>query len=632
MSSEQHREKDNINTAGNSTLASIDNINSINQTKETPESTLESSSAVAILSIDDNEASLRNAEMETITAFTTDTSNIKNDAIDDDVIDDDDCGNQEQQMDSESVNTNHAETTTATATTQSSSLSSRAEYYITAIDKAIQAFLDLAALEHNNDNNDPDGNEDTPQQKYLLKVLVQKLVSRLFPLEYGIHSSQRINTFFLIFFTVTVLPFTRFIILYTIEKIIYLLLTIVGTTIGIAIGFIIAMHAYQIFYLDKDQSQDNDQGDNTDDPAPDIASTATVTAQMRHLSNNATFYANSDANAISQISHISHVPAHLHASSNPYAALMASAGYAVTNTTLPHDVNSQISNSQTSSSNANANTNNCSMRFRAQILRNIPSAIQHSFLFHKDPAKRNSIYQSPSIDNAHALYKSKGLAMFQRMWPNLPTDVQTELGTLVDFIARDYIISWYHLVDDGVGYENEIDKRKRLINEKGSDGGGNNGNDHNDLQSQPQPQPSSNPGSYDSTATAMMILSTTPTRTIPFLEIFYTSLTTVLGNLTTTCEKINVPHLVLVKFMNILKSNVRTYKDMRKVVLQKRSKKRRMMKDKSKQLEDGGSEEEEESSMEIAIIREYLQKGKFHRAITFGMDVPGLLFGDANGR
>jgi len=297
----------------------------------------------------------------------------------------------------------------------------------------------------------------------------------------------------------------------------------------------------------------------------------------------------------------------------------------VTNTLL-HDSNSH-----------NTNTNS-SMRYRAQILRNIPFNIQNSFSFHKDPTQRNSIYQSPSIDNENGnkLYKSKGLATFQRMWPNLPTDVQTELGTLVDFIARDYIISWYHLMDDGIGYENEIEKRKRLknVDSNSSDDDGTNDNAGIKLESQSQSEPLSNLDIEDTTATAtMMILSTTPTRTIPFLEIFYTSLATVLGNLSTTCEQINVPHLILVKFMSILKSNVRTYKDIRKDVLQKQSKKRRMMKKKSKkELEEEGVENKEESSNEIAIIREYLQKGKLHRAITFGMDVPGLLFGDASGR
>ena len=319
-------------------------------------------------------------------------------------------------------------------------------------------------------------------------------------------------------------------------------------------------------------------------------------------------------------------------------------------------------------SSANESNHNAQdMRHRGQILRHIPSSVQESFHFHKLPRERNSIYQAPSIDvndhqdhddssnvnsnnnvsNNHNTYKSKGLGMFQRMWPNLPMGVQQELGELVDFIARDYIYSWYHFVDDGVGYENEVEKRKRL-----------NCNGSALPMTMPMPMPtipiSSQQHQQNVMKTTMMILSTTPTRTIPFLEIFYTSLATVLGKLSTTCENINVPHLVLVKFMHILKINVRTYKDIRKIVLQKQQNKKRYLwkkkqrqsqsqrleqekeRERERECEQGGEEEgdglEGDNSMEIAIIREYLQKGKLHRAITFGMDVPGLLFGDASGR
>jgi hypothetical protein len=154
-----------------------------------------------------------------------------------------------------------------------------------------------------------------------------------------------------------------------------------------------------------------------------------------------------------------------------------------------------------------------------------------------------------------------------------------------------------------------------------------------------------------------MILSTTPTRTIPFLEIFYAALTTLLGNLSTTCEHINVPHLALYKFMHILKVNIRTFKDIRKIVLKKQEQKKKRRVRKRLSLihvgarigngngsgggqgqgqgqgpDDSTAKDTESKSMEIAIVREYLLQGKLHRAITFGMDVPGLLFGDATGK
>ena len=47
---------------------------------------------------------------------------------------------------------------------------------------------------------------------------------------------------------------------------------------------------------------------------------------------------------------------------------------------------------------------------------------------------------------------------------------------------------------------------------------------------------------------------------------------------------------------------------------------------------DNGALPSESDITEIAMIREYLLAGKLHRALTFGMDVPSLLFADPHGR
>ncbi|KAL3808580.1 hypothetical protein ACHAXA_004035 [Cyclostephanos tholiformis] len=44
------------------------------------------------------------------------------------------------------------------------------------------------------------------------------------------------------------------------------------------------------------------------------------------------------------------------------------------------------------------------------------------------------------------------------------------------------------------------------------------------------------------------------------------------------------------------------------------------------------SNRQEEEVSEIAIVREYLLAGRFHRALTFGLDVPSLLFADPLGK
>ena len=47
---------------------------------------------------------------------------------------------------------------------------------------------------------------------------------------------------------------------------------------------------------------------------------------------------------------------------------------------------------------------------------------------------------------------------------------------------------------------------------------------------------------------------------------------------------------------------------------------------------DNGALPSDSEITEIAMIREYLLAGKLHRALTFGMDVPSLLFADPHGR
>ena len=81
--------------------------------------------------------------------------------------------------------------------------------------------------------------------------------------------------------------------------------------------------------------------------------------------------------------------------------------------------------------------------------------------------QRHSYYSFPTLSGTEGIShpsstKNKGQATFQRMWPNLPREMHVETGLLVDYIIRDYITCWYTHVDDGVRYEDEKVKRKRL--------------------------------------------------------------------------------------------------------------------------------------------------------------------------
>jgi len=140
---------------------------------------------------------------------------------------------------------------------------------------------------------------------------------------------------------------------------------------------------------------------------------------------------------------------------------------------------------------------------------------------------------------------------------------------------------------------------------------------------------------------------------------------------TRSSENVNILELLLLHFPHILAQNLRVYREMKLVALEK--KRRRIVVEREKwrrgQMEAmrevkgsgvgggglGGSvssgmaslsgnninnnmptntEKELESNdvSEIAIIREYLLAGRLHAALTFGMDVPSLLFADPLGK
>lgn len=166
-----------------------------------------------------------------------------------------------------------------------------------------------------------------------------------------------------------------------------------------------------------------------------------------------------------------------------------------------------------------------------------------------------------------------------------------------------------------------------------------------------------------------MVLTTTGTQSSPFLDSLYTALAYLLGMVATrTSENVNILELLLLHFPHVLAQNLRVYREMKQVTLEK--KRRRILLQREKwrrgqmegicEVKGGGvgdlsgqfsaslgavsasknmntpnnTDKELESTdvSEIAIIREYLLAGRLHSAITFGMDVPSLLFADPLGK
>jgi len=495
---------------------------------------------------------------------------------------------------------------------------------------------------------------------------------------------RRAVYFIIIFFPsmISIRPI-RFVVVCIIRQAVGLLLTIIGTTLGVGLGL-----GFSTFVREQLEQAHNSYHTGSDRDR-EISTTnktkeSTSVRQKQHHSQKLATHGRHPSTASS-------------VEDNSYVALMASAGYALPNGIL-----------------------------RGQILRNIDWADANSdggvsYNFISDIAKRKSIYSFPTVGDKGSHYK--GLATFQRMFPNLPKELQSEFGYFLDYIMRDYVTSWYASVDDGLRYEDEVKKRKRFLTEQTvtTEGTGKREVHHDGEDSHQRIDKKKNPSKLP---LATMVLSTKPSLTVPFIEILYASLCTIIGNFATYAgDNVNVANVVLVHFLNILKVNIKVYRELRKCVSEKNKKKtisedvvgsRResigrlksggmnlMEKIKMESVRGGacgedhygcgdigeGTPEREyldsnvptavypnppainatsggavnarkedndltlndrqehhnpkphgrkykklEPVSEIAMVREYLLQGKFHRAITFGMDVPGLLFGDIKGK
>ena len=159
-----------------------------------------------------------------------------------------------------------------------------------------------------------------------------------------------------------------------------------------------------------------------------------------------------------------------------------------------------------------------------------------------------------------------------------------------------------------------------------------------------------------------MILTTTGTQHSPFIDSLYSCFAYLLGMLATRAsENVNILELLLLHFPHILGQNLRIYRQMRNAALEKKRRRvaaerekwrKKGMQESSNNSDIGGSGREGQFSptsfersgsfaapssgegevSEIAIVREYLLAGRFHRAVTFGLDVPSLLFADPLGK
>lgn len=153
-----------------------------------------------------------------------------------------------------------------------------------------------------------------------------------------------------------------------------------------------------------------------------------------------------------------------------------------------------------------------------------------------------------------------------------------------------------------------------------------------------------------------MVLTTTGTQPSPFIDSLYSCFAYMLGMFATRAsENVNVLELLLLHFPHVLGQNLRVYREMKNLALEKKlrrayAERERLVKERNNgeigditrsQLSPSSTSSKRSTSSvgasgiqqsvevsEIAIVREYLLTGKFHRAITFGLDIPSLLFAD----
>ena len=226
--------------------------------------------------------------------------------------------------------------------------------------------------------------------------------------------------------------------------------------------------------------------------------------------------------------------------------------------------------------------------------------------------------------------KWRSVSLMKEQWPTLPETISVELGKFIEYIMRDFIASWYYYVDPGVVYEDERAKRKRMKEEAAAaaaaevGSGKDRSEDEQDESAAAPTKPSK-----------AMVFSTARHRPAPMMSAMYQSLGIVFGNLSTRVESVNLFSLLLIKWTKVLSQTFKTYRHLRKAVIAKQQKPNLKRSRSTLRTSLKQDEKEDEPAWgevsEMAVAREFMLKGKLHRAMTFGMDIPSLLFADAKG-
>lgn len=199
--------------------------------------------------------------------------------------------------------------------------------------------------------------------------------------------------------------------------------------------------------------------------------------------------------------------------------------------------------------------------------------------------------------------QQRGPQLLQADWPGLPPPVTRELGRFVEHLMRDFVSGWYSRLDGGCVFRDEKEKRLAGILRDGKKVTITDSGDDTNNNTTTNTDEASHPG-------RKMVFSTLTHRRMPMIDQTYRVLSAAFGNLATRAEHINVFSLALLKWTQVLAHTFKVYRQLRRAA---------------------ESRNQTDKPKEIEVTREFLLAGKLHKAVTFGLDVPSLLFADAQG-
>lgn len=209
------------------------------------------------------------------------------------------------------------------------------------------------------------------------------------------------------------------------------------------------------------------------------------------------------------------------------------------------------------------------------------------------------------------------LRQLQQYWPTLPTSVLEKLALLIEYVLRDFVGCWYKSVDEGCKYRDAAELRKEELERRQSG---------SDCKGEEKARPKLH--------SRVMLYTLSTYRRSPFLSSLYDSMAVLFGNLATRVEHVNLPALVLLQWTRVLAHTFKVYRNLRKSILTKHVpglQKNKGLRE-SRRASANDARASANSVSEIDMTKEFLFAGKLHKAVTFGLDVPSLLFADASGR